>query len=873
MNVTTVTLKVDSYQTQNTVLFNGKTVQGRNKTQNCRHKAILDCVDDFFDSVYNELNDSFYLCICGNPFEQALLRLEANARKTVSGFSVGTQSFEWSTTARLKYLQERLGAAAREKTVPVCIAGNVSVSLPNYPLLKFVTTSATPKLIVSDSLYEIKGWLEDEECEPVAFLVGGESQKVNNTYIIGCNENNVDEMVQAYLENCYINPCIKKILAESGIDYDVHSDPKLILATQTEPYFYMDAESKEVQLFCKDRFALGVHSVSLDENGEVVCDSPDDLAKLDCAVDDKPVSGSASSVVVRDAFDFRQIIAEVEGTCKLDFFFEDNIPLFTAVVTVKAHNYIHTIQSEIKFKGKAVSRWKLKTPYDIVSTYEPLDAEDRNDIVYKSSDTSVAEVRDNQIVILEDGTFTLTTETPHMSVERVYTVENAVVDSMCLCDWPHDGKLRVGARFKTEVIIAPEEANWSGFEVHILKGRDCFSVSYLPDSYVEITAKKKGSCTLEFVSKDNPDVRCIHDFDIVDDTTRKPLFSKLGKWLFVPAALISLVVMVPTRFIVASVCVAAIASFLCIVGLIRREEKAKQTLLISIILYILFVCGCMALFGGRIFSMDELSKTSYENLLKEAETQITKATFIEDVFMGDDEHWEVQADTVEYLGYFLLVDEKPLSLDNTFSCVYTADCVNPNLGEIKTFYIVGTFSNVRSVFKVIAEYDAMELSHYHSFADAADGLLKYRETSFSNTFLDDNLWSDYVDSANDISADDMDFLIERCLSTAEDPELEFITAYLYLSDDVQKTTRNNLYLCFAKDIEKENSDEVMTYYYTYRLDNLMLSKSVLILDDVVFDKHAPALNIEDSIGRELSKLIELVHRYQPSNSEISCTSE
>lgn len=863
MSNTNVTLKVNSYQTKNTVLFDGNFINSNNKTLYCRKRPVLSCLNEFFNDVYSERNEKFFLKVQGNLFEQALLQFEASQRSTVCGFSAGPTTIAWSTLERLQYLQAALGAEAKTYEVSLACAGNVSVSMPAYPLVRFLGNPNSSRLVISDDIEVIKDILDENLCEPVAFLVGGASCIYKKTYIIGCTMDTMQELVQCYLETQYINPFVGKLASQLQDRVDARTTPEAFLLDAIEPYYYLDTAHQELHLFQGDRATLGIHSVSMADYG-IVLDAESDLSRLTSTMGSKPaIADSTIPVLIVDSADLRSIEAVENGQCSLNYFFDDRTPIFTVTVHVSPHIYINSIHSEIQYEGKRVSRWKLGYAYDIATEYFPANAEDQNEIRYSSSNPEIAVVSGNAVRVLKEGAFDLIVTTRNLSERFAYVISNAEVKDIAVKGWPKDNTLYVDSQFEATVRIEPYNANWSGFTYEVIEGAKCIAVvSNGPD--ITITAQKAGKCVIRFTSLDNPQCSCTKTLYTEHQTKRLGL--AIPGIIFGVLAILCLIIAVSSKnlddFIFATLFLVPSLCFL-VCSCLNHESLSGALLFLFAFLFSILILAFILYDGtssdipgenlttGGASSLQTdptnvpaatmLSNNDLQELINESKMLIATSTYsgsLEELFGT----WTPSSSS--YSGYFVRDAHNVIYMGRNIDLIFEVHLTSPESSEMETLCAVVEYEARQDSHNRICDIDleSSDLKWYLAKEDwlANIDLDDFYETSYSMDEIAGMYgWDIYLMDKADIEHSDAQALMARgydMLSQAHE-NIAFDSACLYVTTDKFSAVRNELYIYFTQTQEFEDGTTV-TYYFPLHASNLKVitdenGNTSLDLDSVV----------------------------------------
>lgn len=863
MSTTNVTLRINSYQTKNRILSKEVNFGGTSKAKNCESAPILDCLNDFFEAVTSEVNDDFSLTVCGNVFEQALVRAEAERWKDVTSYTTEPYSVPWSSRSRLQFLKDSLGALVCGTTVNVVIVGNRVVSIPEYPLVS-LDCSAARKLVVSSDLYEIRDFFEEEDCEPVAFWVGGHSCRMENggQYIIGCTDENVHAMVCGYLETRYINPLIGELFRKHRVRFNAYREPAAFLLDRIDPYYFIDKNSESIKLFLEDHSSIGLHSVSMGANETVQFDSLSDLSRVRWIREDvrRPANGKESILSVNIA-DPRQIAAAQLGVCRLRWEFDYTAEQLTVEVTVVPHIYIQSIESQLLHRGQPITRWKLGETYDIFTRFEPKHAEDAHIYEYESSNPSVARVVDKQVQVLQEGTFALITKAKQASHTMHVSVSGATVKSISVENWPEDGQISAGQQHEVSVPVSPSSANWNGFTCEVVRGSKCASIVKRGNSHAVITAKRPGNCVIRFVSKDNPEVFCEETLVVVPDPPKPRCYAYAALFASSLGALLLLL----TKNVFAGLPFGCIATFLFVVACLRREKSAKTLLVIVTIAYIAVSAGVViyrrADNSGAL--AHKVTQESIAELRAAADSLVRASVYVEDPYWSKTKWHPV---TAEYLGYVLCEDWGKHSLFLLYDVVLT----NPDAAEQK---------NIRALieYQGKCKYDGA-FDNYNT----KDGGIIWEDTfqDWLDSYTDNDTvcamsfsleeanqifgWDSFVLSEVDITQTELKVIVNKCAESGGlgSNEVSVAAVHLFVSNSITDSTRNKLYVHLQKEIVNDATGESVSYYFPFCIENLKVEidengRSNVVLDDLSIREYDYVLNLEDSPIYGLDNVVRL----------------
>lgn len=797
MSTTKVTLKINSYQTKNTISSTDNVFAGTSKAQNCTTRSILDCVHDFFSAAQTEVNDNFSLHVCGNLFEQAFVQAEGSLRSSVLSCTTSCPEITWPTRDRLLCLQQAFGDKLDDLTIPVSFAGNVLISLPEYPLVKFVPSPSAPRLVVSNDWYQITDLLEDVECENIVFHVGGENRcmRSNGPLIIGCTAEEVQSLVCSYLETRYINPFIGQLCQLHSQKITREQTPVPYMCDKLESVFYADYPSKKMELFVGEEASLGLHSIVMGSDNQFRVDDVADLRKL--SIRNPQAVKPEDNVIEAISFvndDPRLVCAQKAGVCTFAFYTEGAC-LMTVEVRVSTHIYVARLMSEIINKDWPCTQWELGKTYTIRTESWPAHAEDVKQITVTTDHPEIAQIRGNKVTILQEGTFTLITKSPHAYSERAYVIKDAYIRSLRLTHWPSNGKWEKGKKFNTDVFTTPALLNHKGVSVRVLKGEKRVQVDMDENGHTAtVQALKRGACTVEFVSNDNPEVT------LVKDLTINP-----PKGEVVAITLITLLCALIMMFWLTFSCIMLVGWYMDTYGPTEPTSSTAPTNPTA--------PTPVKMIGSAILS----------EMKSSAEADIFDSTY-SDKLLGEKKDWSVLE--AEYIGYFLFDDT---SFYYTL-VVYEATLCHPETSPVDIFVAVASKANgnekdgitkylgnneIRLFSTVYESYQWGRSRAFWSAVEVCETDLPYSElyALFG--------WDAYVDTSADICDEDASALVQQGYEKLSSGwgDLKFEDAYLYLPKDIYEQNRNELYIYFSRVLDYDNGTSV-TYYHSVRCENI-----------------------------------------------------
>ncbi len=580
---TTITLRINSYQNGTIFLKDGKILFNANMTQNYKDNSpIISTASRIMESLRGELHQNVSLYVTGNPFEQALMALKCEQNKSfVDGYASGAPTVVFSTQERLAFLEELGCTGNRKIAVSVdCKVSAVDIHLPTYPLVELVPGDMTHKIVVSDNLNVIRGELDFgvEEC---AFYIGGQSEEYEGQYIIGCTADNVNELVQAYLETKHINPLVGELFQQVSRIISVEQHPKSALLNRTEPFYYSTRPSDQpIKMYDDRAYPLPVRYITIDENGHVIIGYP--LSSQIVRRYRLP-NGTYLNDTAENAM---EITGLKPGEYDLCVCFEDSAPFVEFHIVVEEAIYVRNIDICIPNDDKNVLQ--VGKTYNVNLTIEPQDALDSNRVTLVCDNPEVAELDGDKIQIKKEGAFTLLAKATKSYSEAKATYKAHVygVEEIWVEDWPLD-TLPPGRVVNPTVKISPRQANKSGFSYSIIQGKN--KIEDYPEmrsgASIYLKTRKPGTVRVRFTSRDNPEVYC--------DRTLKIKKDEYEPWsfLFIMGILVSIcaiVLFALSKTVLA--CLGMIGAVVLFVRSLIQDGRFVKNVIAVVLAILLTVC-------------------------------------------------------------------------------------------------------------------------------------------------------------------------------------------------------------------------------------------------------------------------------------------
>ena len=206
-----ITLKINSYLNNNTILPNGEIIYGLSEYQNFKqNKPIIEFADKIITTVRNEFNSrSVDFIVSGNAFEQAFLKLKYACSGFTGNIETRDNTVSVPTEQRLAMLASNFPVTQRMAVGLNIRSDGYPINFPQYPLVDLQMDAGAPQILISSDVNYIRNRLVRDTADNFAFLINGQSEQFDgDRYIIGCTEENVSQLVQAYIETRYINPFV-----------------------------------------------------------------------------------------------------------------------------------------------------------------------------------------------------------------------------------------------------------------------------------------------------------------------------------------------------------------------------------------------------------------------------------------------------------------------------------------------------------------------------------------------------------------------------------------------------------------------------------------------------------------------------------------
>ena len=267
---------------------------------------------------------------------------------------------------------------------------SASVSLPSYTGITFTEGSSWERILVSDNIEYLRS--EVMYSNEIAFCINGQSEKVDDKYIIGCTPDNVQELVTAYIETKYINPLIGEVYSRFE-SLCLSSDRGHFLITRVEPYYFIEENDAKISLFKDENVKINIQSISTDSNGNIVFNSPEDIKRISYIIspgDD--MEQQCVAFLKQEPFTIKGMAC---GSTKICFYYDDPQPFACVSICVAKHTYANDFVIELQNSDKLL----VGEIYLLRVTSAPKSAEDLGSVQVSIDNTDVAELIGNNVII------------------------------------------------------------------------------------------------------------------------------------------------------------------------------------------------------------------------------------------------------------------------------------------------------------------------------------------------------------------------------------------------------------------------------------------------------------------------------------------
>ena len=448
----------------------------------------------------------------------------------------------------------------------------------------------------------------------------------------------------------------------------------------------------------------------------------------------------------------------------------------------------------------------------------------------------------NQVVILAEGEFTLTTATRQAEHAVSYSIAGAAVKRIGVKHWLGMNQLVVGHPFRTDISIEPETANWSGFSYEIIKGDRCVELQTDGRDRVCIEAKKTGDCLIKFFSLDDPQVHCVQRLTVTSKPRVERVVANFGVVLLI-IALIALLISVKV-----SIAAFLVALLLFTIGCLRREKGAKGMLISSLVMFSLILGGLGYL---RITEPEsKFPQADLEAMISESEATVLGSEFTEQDFLSNPIRWSCAS--TEYLGYVFC--EASGGAECGLYLLFDAQMANPDADAPKHLCAMVRYDGKSFLQSNHVTYsldgDALFCDSISDIRSAVRRMGDMVDSNIDFSALYERFdWQRYVGSTGDVDPASLAALIDLCVEEAylEEAGVVFDSAYLSVPENILFAEESKLYIYLRKDVANSGDGAVVTYYYPFEIEDLMLTEdgSGLDPDAVEITEHDYVLQMSD----------------------------
>lgn len=805
-----VTLRINSYRNANTFLKDGKILFSANMTQNHKDNSpIISSVSNIIESLQSEMNQNISLYVTGNAFERALMAFKCEQNKEfIVGYESSAPTIPLSTQERLVLL-EQLGCTAISKIAVsvLCKGVETDVNLPTYPLVEFVSSAPAHIVIVSDNIDTIHRELRygAEEC---AFYIGGQSEEYEGQYIIGCTADNVNELVRAYIETKYINPLVGELFAQLR---DVDNRSKHILINCTEPHYYSTLPlGHPLKLYDDSSRELPISFTTINPDGMVISGLPDTTRLT------RRYKLPDGTFVDDEAADLSKISNLSPGEYDLCVYFEDSAPFAEFHIVVEKAIYVSCITIDVDINND--DPLVVGQAYKYSLTIEPECTKDGKDVVLCCSNTDVAEIVGDEIIIKSDGVFSLIAEATKTKARVDFVARTYTVEMIQVSDWPRH-VVRGGTWFRAFVDIQPYQANKGGFSFEVVKGgRTVEAHKEAPNSnFICVDAKRRGAAIFRFTSNDDPNVSCEKKLKIKAGSRplRKSIFAKTALGLTVLTAILLLFRATTLFWASIGLTVAAL-----VISCIRNEESAWA----GVALEAVFLVAAILLHTYVFYPIEKVETAAdipaavLSEIKADAHARVLDKDY--QCFIDWSTTSKHKASKTTCLGYYFLRGEKRRAEDNIVYLLYEVEATSISSLTDAVIYAAVPYQNFEAKRDDTYTYETEDILDFETFEELETEILTEQLEKYAvETYISDEVYYGqlnmprYVFEEKEIPQQTVDAIVERYSNEITSGEKDSNTTSIFTDPKFYGTTWTFADSPFA---EKRNTLIIYLYREQYR---------------------------------------------------------
>ena len=539
----TATLKINSFENKNSILVNNEIVGINSEFMNYYSKPIVPAAKKILETLEAEFNDEFEFNVYGNLFEQKYVSFLCQENDYCCSCSVCDTEIAIPTIERIHTLLEFSNA---EITIPVALQTDIAdIHLPQYPGVQFLS-DGSEKIIVSDNISYIRQFA-DAHCK-IAFLKGGKTRWLGKLLVIGCEPQELQDLICSYIDTGYLNAEIFKLanslnLAEKSIIHRV------------DPFFFT---KKEIELDVDGVTSLEIQSVPANANTDNITI--------------KVIGESVTS-------DHLTLTGVSEGESIVELFLDSPIPFATAKVLVHKHIYVEKILIEIDSESDGLF---VGQTYPISVVLEPFDAEDADSLNLMTSDNNIAVINGKAVTILSAGEFSIRAKTKHITAEKTVSAISKV-SSITLSSFPET--ICFGDVLEIKATVHPENAHNKKYK-WITSDNSVAIVGIDNNGKEVVQAKGIGNAKITCVSLDDESIYAELPVSV------SPIFdandSNIEKTINIFSIIFAYIFALLTRFLYWSILI--LSGYLIVKSYRKHKENIQIpciALTLSLILYII----------------------------------------------------------------------------------------------------------------------------------------------------------------------------------------------------------------------------------------------------------------------------------------------
>ncbi len=397
------TIRINSYTQKASFWWNGEEISFNSNLQNFSYADILNTPGKVINAIIEEMNDEFELSVMGNMYEYLLF---ANAEKD-EGYCVSCKRLAPPVDISSTERANMLGTHISTQTFTVAVPDDGTTLPANLP---YGNISVSFVDVDDADLRITLGQNKSAGCICLPVSVDSPRESVYQVMV---------SAIETHLTNPLIGAATAALSPKSG---------RLAICDRLTPL---------IRVSCPEKLEIG--------SSCALCYSVEPAGSTIPPIKIRVSAGGIVSAVENTLF------AQGIGDTELKFYVDGaQQPFATHTISV----YDANRACELLLGGIPTTMHQGKH-YPLIADIQPIDASDRDSLMWETSDTGIAVVNNGELVCMAPGEFTLTAKTTNCKACITIKVL-PVLQKLSLSK--ESVKLPVGSKTEIQVLLEPDNA-------------------------------------------------------------------------------------------------------------------------------------------------------------------------------------------------------------------------------------------------------------------------------------------------------------------------------------------------------------------------------------------------------------------------------